>query len=195
VLEKQGGVQITGKYMSPNVYEWAKTVATLVVVTLGWFVPLVLLDGGANLSAVLLVSGIVLAVVWGGLYMLIAGVFRPAVNVKMFPDVIQVGGRRYARDDVAEFRTELPRKVAKHYDKHGTMTPQQSQQKEVVMQYGERTVPIAIFRGRDIDKARALVMRLQAWHEGFNKLRKRDATEHAPARSHADEFGPAPDVR
>jgi hypothetical protein len=121
-----------------------------------------------------------------------------SVDVKIGPEFIVIGRRRYARDGVSEFRGELPRKIAKRLDTHGAITQRQANEKEVVMQYGERTIPIARFRARDIEKARALIMRLQTWHEGFNRLRRRsDIETHpaAPEAAGADEFGPAPRIR
>lgn len=198
VFEKQGRVHITGRYKDPGLSDrsyyigasfWALTAV------LAWF--LVPGSGGDFWFDFIMIGffggGMAFWVVYALAYLF----QRKNLDLVIGPESIKIDGRHYDLKAVSEFRAERHRKAVETWEKHGTQSKQYGQALEVLMQYGERVVPIAEFRGRDQDKARALVIKLQNWCDGFKSLRKKEegvpGTKGAPAGG--GEFGPAPPIR
>lgn len=169
---KKGQVTITGDYRSPR---HGQNVALL---TSASFLPPLLLFGPI---AALAFAFVALLFFWW--------VMKKNLNVKISPTEIRVNGKRYDRQQSIEFRAGNHHKALRHNPGiYATAI-------EVVMQYGERRIPIAEMRLRDKHKAVALVVRLQNWCDSFDEaMRQAQAMKQdmAPA---AGEFGPAPDVR
>ncbi|MGH6922872.1 MAG: hypothetical protein ACRED5_03790 [Propylenella sp.] len=189
IVKGEGCVRITGTYRDPDLGGRALGLgflALIVTIVLSGLVP----DDyyASTMVLWLIVPPITafIAFVW----------WRPAVNVTIGPESVVIGGKTYSRDVDIQFRTDRHPRAIAALDRGRQPRPEYAQAMQVVMQYGERSVPIAMFRGRDIEMARALIIRLQAWHEGFNRLRRQPETEQpATTASDRDEFGPAPPIR
>ena len=154
----------------------------------------------------------------GGLAFLVAGMFiiRPIlfllgkeVDVRILPEHIQIkkwrGYRTFSRNVPIEFRVEQHHKAAweeMREQKRGKAGNRWYREAiEVVMQYGEKRISIAEMRMVDLEKAKALVIRLQCWCESFDQAVKgladgkiKTAGENVGTVSGGD-FGPAPDIR
>lgn len=130
------------------------------------------------------------------------------VDVKVLAEHIQIKkGRRYrtySRNVPIEFRVEQHHKAAKEEmeeQKRGKPGNRWYREAiEVVMQYGEKRIPIAEMHMLDLEKAKALVIRLQSWCESFDQAVKRMADgQISPAGEmgavSGGDFGPTPDIR
>ena len=208
-LKDQPGVQITGKYKRPFVpgtthLKFAMIAACFGILWLWGHGP----DVWANVFAGVMAGGIgysflgILPVI--GILKLIPR----EVDVKILAQKIQIKkGRRYrtySRNVPIEFRVEQHHKAVQEEleemkrGKAGNRWYREAI--EVVMQYGEKRIPIAEMRMVDLEKAKALVIRLQSWCESFDQALKRMADgQISPAGEmetvSGGDFGPAPDIR
>ncbi len=116
--------------------------------------------------------------------------FKRRLNIRISPDMIRVNGKRYALDQIREFRVEPHQRAYK--PDPGVY----ARALEVVMQYGEKRITLAEMRQKEEEKAVALMLRLQNWCEKFEELLARtrqSAQEEAEPES--GDFGPSPDIR
>lgn len=170
---KKGQVTITGEYRTP---QHAPLVTLL---TFFAMVPAFPLFGPAGALAFGFVA-----------FLFFWWVVKRRLHVKISPTEIRVKGKRYRRDMPIEFS------VAQHRKSLRNNPGVYATAIEVVMQYGERRIPIAEMRLEDQEKAVALVVRLQNWCDSFDEA----MALHARAMKQgtatpAGDFGPAPDVR
>jgi len=168
-------VDISGDYVTPGMPGTVLVVAMLVALPLGF-----------------LTAGI-------GLFFLIPGVpaiwmlMKKKLRIRIDDDTVRLGGKRYQRNpDLIEFRVDRHQRAFR--DNPGEYRTAL----EVVMQYGERRIPVAEMRQKDSELAVALQHRLHGWCHGFEKIMASyEAADATPVRPEATagEFGPAPDVR
>lgn len=128
------------------------------------------------------------------------------MDVKVYPDRIAVrqglGYKNYSRQHPIEFRAEDHEKAIEE-QANAIRTGNDSfrvyrEAVQVVMQYGEKRIPLAELRLKDLEKAKALVIRMQnvcaSLDEAIRRMtagQVRPSTEDEPL----GDFGPAPDIR
>ncbi len=211
-LTDQPGVQITGTHKRPFVS--SMTHFKLAAVTsVALFFYAMATRPGSDWTDLLFIAVFFTIPVYG---LIGALVVRPVlmliprgVDVRILPKHIQIKkGRKYrtySRAVPLEFRVEQHHKAAKEELKEQKAGKPQDrwyrEAIEVVMQYGEKRIPIAEMRMLDMEKAKALVIRLQSWCESFDQAMARmadgqikPASEEVGVVSEGD-FGPAPDIR
>ena len=97
-----------------------------------------------------------------------------------------------------EFKIERHQKALAEYQKaqsrNRKMPETYRQAVEVVMQYGEKRVAIAELPETDMERAKALVIRLQTMTDGMEEAARRMAKGQMTPPADASEFGPAPNV-
>jgi hypothetical protein len=113
------------------------------------------------------------------------------------------GGKTYSRMQPIEFRVE-PHQKGMQEEQREARTGQRASRIyreaiEVVMQYGEKRVVLAEMLQKDLEKAKALVIRLQGTCAKFDRMLAHMADEmNLPASGGAangGEFGPEWEVR
>ncbi len=204
-LKDGTGVRITGRYASPKLPDRTGWVALWFGIVLwGAFVGLLrpLFDNGTIPSTG---SGIMDFVVQLGLPPLLAylcallfrrwlmKVFAPRLDVRITEDAIQLGRKRFKRYPQLQFSHDRHHKAIKEAQQNSGRTYREAL--EVIMHYGEKRIVIAEMLETDMEKADALVMRLQNLCDGMDSRaasRVRDQTER-PLAAPGD-FGPEPDV-
>jgi hypothetical protein len=195
VLE-EGGIHITGKYIAPETIP--RVHFGTFMLCLGAFVfPAA---GGAGGMAFVLPAIIMFFVAFNETSL--GTSFGKNLDIKIFPDKIQLrdGGffyKTYARKFPIEFRLDEHHKAI-HEElavRNGAKrTRRYRDAVEVVMQYGEKRVSVAGFRLKEIEQAKALVIRLQ------NVCYNIDAAMQMAQRAQEalpkpDEFGRATPIR
>ena len=169
---KKGYVSIVGQYPDPkteNKAMWSGVLVTVVTIPfLLFFAPV--LGVMAGFAA------------WS--------LFKRGLNIRIGPEEVRVNGKRYALENVREFRVEPHQRA--YRPNPGVYT----RAIEVVMQYGEKRITIAEMRQKDEEKAVALALRLQNWCEKFEEMvalaRQKAQQDAEPAKG---DFGPSPDIR
>lgn len=200
-LEGEPGLHITGKYVHPAWQNWTSKIAVGVWLSAGYF----MWDAGD--TAVSLARMLILLLFVGPLclpsyYFLL----RRNVDVKVMPKTIQVKGplgyKTYSRDYPIEFRVDHHRKAAAEEAKEIEQNKKKPQiyrkAIEVVMQYGEQRITLTEMRLKDIEKAKALVIRLQNSCHSLDATMARttvgQTSTYTPSMPTSD-FGRAPDIR
>ncbi len=123
--------------------------------------------------------------------LLLRPVIMKKLDVRIGPEIIRVGGKRYDRSAQPEFRVD-------HH--HRAFLPDSDDlyrhALEVVMQYGEKRIAIAEMRMKERPKAEALALRLQVWCRDFDRAMAQAQKDAGPDTEPAKgDFGPEPDVR
>lgn len=197
-VAKEGGVHITGRYVPPWIaanYDgmWALMTAIIVIALGGAWTQL------TNNGACFFVVGVFMMVLYLPIKYGLFRLFGGNVDVRVFPDTIQMGGKTYSRQMPIEFRVEQHQKGLKEQlreNKTGKRKPRTYRDAlEVVMQYGEKRVPIAALPLKDIALAHALVIRLQNVCNSLDEIVRRFAAGQVAPAQGSGEFGPAPEVR
>jgi hypothetical protein len=195
MLEKEGGIRLTGKYDSIH-GSWLHVMLVLAVTALVIFITVQATHGdfGRKAVHVLLVFPITLPAAFFATHRL----FRSNLDVKVFPDSIVINGKTYEMQPHLEFRLSQHSKAAQ--EEAAEIRSNQRKPRtyrnavEVVMQYGERRVVIVELDMKDMERAHALVLRLQGITENLAQaVAEFKAGRAAPAA--ASEFGRAPDLR
>lgn len=192
---KDGGIAVTAPYLDPATPK--RTDFVFGVLTL--LIPIYVLVSTGDVAAAGIVFAVVLVASWLILRPLSHTMLSKKLNLKMYPDRIEIPGRwgvkRYSRAEPIEFRVDDHQKAIKeqiYYPQYSTYR----NALEVIMQYGEKRIPIAEMHIKELEKARALVIRLQnicdQFDEALNRLLQGQMSEAEPARG---DFGPAPDIR
>lgn len=169
-------VKITGQYAPPTFGQNAALYSILFIA------PAIPFAGAYGIA-------LLVPIVWFSRW-----IARKPLDVRIGRDEIRIKGKRYARvPDVIEFGVTDHERA--FHDNPGLY----SNALEVVMQYGEKRVPIAAMRLKDKQKAAALAYRLQRWSKDFEKImasyQQQKPVSETIGRSSEDDFGPAPDVR
>lgn len=182
---RDGGVHITGKYISPKLDAGgglAMFVGAIAGGMWGW--------ESTQSYAVAAVAAFMGAVL---LAMTIGVIFAKNVDVKIYPDRIAVwsflGYKNYSRAIPIEFRVEQHHKALT--ERGGRRLYRNAI--EAVMQYGEKRVPIAEMPEREFERARALVIRLQNVCNRVDLAMNEGKSTAGAAKE--SEFGPAPEIR
>lgn len=184
-MTKDGGVRVSGRYVTP-----AQDKAGGIII-----VPAAIASGYWAWTSTEMFIATVGATIAGGVAAgLIAFVlFAKRLDVKIYADRIVlpglIGTRKYSRSMPIEFRVEQHQRAM--YEKGATTTYRTAL--EVVMQYGEKRVPIAAMPQNRIELARALVIRLQNVCDGIDMARS--AVGRKDEREAVTDFGPAPEIR
>jgi hypothetical protein len=203
-LEKEQSLFISGTYAAPSPW-WENGFPSLMgvlflIIAVGSCVPAVEGFYGREVTSEEGgVGGLIYLVGWAVVYLIVAGFFshigrQRRLWVKMSRDVIETNGRRYARGAPHQFAIERHEKARQEAqgDRSGKGSHIYRDAVQVVMRYGERRVPIAEFKEKDIRKAEALLVRLQTVDQTMDQaLDARPATAHAER----DEFGPRKALR
>lgn len=199
ILKDQGMVHITGKYVDPDLKERSFRVGFFcwIVFVLLLFYALYPFNGG-SFTGFFFISLFSLWIFLGFLSLPWYFLKRRRINVMIGPEIIKINGKSYQRFEGTEFYFENYHKAIRDQDKMN-MPSHYASALDVVMQYGERSVVIASFRGRDKEKAKALLIRLQDWSNRFDKLKDMsvEGEEPSPADQDKDsgDFGVEPVVR
>jgi hypothetical protein len=197
VLKNPPGLHITGKYVQPILPKLLDMVCGMLMFVLAIAVWI----GTGNFIAGFVVFIIFLVSWFLFLQKTLFNMFGKNVDVKIYPDRIAVrqrfGYKNYSRSVPIEVR------VAQHHKSideevraaRGQNTPRIYREAvEVVLQYGEKRVPLAAMGIKDIEKANALVIRVQNACHDLDEAMAKLSAEQGEARTPGD-FGPAPDIR
>ncbi len=197
MLADQGVVHITGKYKDPDLFQrsvWGAVFFVVLLIAIAWLV-IQPFDLESWVTFILVfVFGIqpIGYVALAFLYF----VRRKNLDIKVGADAIEIDGHRYDRDGILQFHIAQHRKAVEWEEKTGRFSQDYGKAVEVIMQYGERGIVIAANRGRDMEKAHALVLRLQNIFSQFDKaVAGMTEKEIPPKETVAGDFGPEPDVR
>lgn len=209
-LKDEAGVHITGKYRRPYVGRLLNLMYFPAVMPLCFLY--MVAESNRPLGDLMIGSFGMAFLFWvfGGFWVWrwVMSLIRRKVDVKILPQHIQIkrwhGYRTFSRDVPLEFRVEqhhkAPNEEAQEIKAGKPRNRWYREAIEVVMQYGEKRIPIAEMRMIDMEKSRALVIRLQSWCENFDQAVKRmEAGQIKPAGEEQviseGDFGPAPDIR
>lgn len=203
-LGDRAGVHVTGKYLHPATPK--KTDTVFLFICFG--IPLYVWSASGQFMGAFGLLVILILTSAAVLRPLSHLLLRKNVDVKVLPERIEVKGlfgyKHYPRTVPIEFRVDRHHKAMQEEAQEMKAGERQSrtyrEAVEVVMQYGERRVVLAAMREKDMEKAKALVIRLQSWCEGFDQAVKRvDAGQISPVGEEqvvsGGDFGPAPDIR
>lgn len=184
-----GGVHVSGRYVGPYLYRAGTPLAFLAA--MGIAIILSVAQGDIRPGFwFMLAFGIAWFVF---LRSLVNFIFGKNVNVRIYADRIKVlgllGYRTYSRAMPIEFRIDPHHRALKERG-HRTLYRRAI---EVVMQYGEKRVPLAEMPQENIELARALVIRLQNVCASVDLCAEAGIQDARALRE--SEFGPAPDVR
>jgi hypothetical protein len=197
---KDGGMHVFGKYEQPGLAQRMLNFWLLFCFVLFFWIIFATENG---------VAAIVGTAIAGFAYPMMirpmmVNMMGKNVDVKVFKNKIQVRSgmlyRNYDRDMPIEFRAEDHQKGLEEHAKEIKFNKRQPrtyrEALEVVMQYGEKRIPLAEFPMTAVEQARALVIRMQ------NVCRSIDAI-HKMARDQAgaagdepvSDFGPTKTIR
>lgn len=199
---KTGEIRITGKFIPPHIPRRVGALTGLLFIVL--FVGLLLPTG--NGAAIGIGSAVLLAFCAFGLYPLLVRLHAHSLRLSIMPDTIKFpsgwGGKTYSRMQPIEFRVEPHQKAMQEEQREiraGRRTPRTYREAvEVVMQYGEKRVVLAEMLSKDLEKAKALVIRLQGTCEKFDRLLAHMADNMKlpeGGKAKGGEFGPEWEVR
>lgn len=199
---KDGGVHVYGKYVPPMLPRRVFALACLVGGVFAIYVLSTAEKPGSALVAIVLTI-----VAYYALRPMLYNMFGKSVDVKIYPDRIAVrqglGYKNYSRQHPIEFRAEDHEKAVQE-QANAIRTGNDSfrvfrEALQVVMQYGEKRIPLAELRLKDLEKAKALVIRLQnVCNTLDDAVRRMAAGQVKPAGEEpatAGDFGPAPPIR
>jgi len=159
---KDGGVHITGKYIAPETVPRLHFL-TFILCVVTFIFPAM---GGAEGMAVILPILIMIFVLINEKSL--GTSFGQNLDIRIFPDKVQLRDgwsyKTYARKFPIEFRIDEHQKAI--HEELAVRSGAKRSRKyrdalEVVMQYGEKRVAVAAFRLKEMEQARALVIRLQ----------------------------------
>lgn len=197
---KDGGIHVYGKYEQPGLSQRMLMFWSFFCLIVVGFV----MFASFNVIAAAVV-GIILILAYGMVVRsFLVSAWGKNVDVKIYPDKIQVRDGRYKSYDRSmpiEFRVEEHQKGLQERAKeikHNRNFPRVYREAiEVVMQYGEKRVPIAELPLKEIEKGKALVIRLQniceQWDEAARRLAEGQMRAASPAP--VSDFGTAPPIR
>lgn len=206
VLAKEGCVHVTGKYVQPWLNRYPAAVYNLLAIILIVFI-LGSQSNTENQTLMVMVVAIITILIAVYFYVwkpAVIGLLGKNVDVKISPELIQVkqgfGYKNYSTDERIEFGVEKHMKGFE--EEHREQSTQQRQSRtyrqavEVVMWYGEKRVVIAEMIENEVEKANALVLRLQQTCMNFDRMKEMMQPGQAvPEEQPMGDFGPAPDVR
>ncbi len=189
-MTKDGGVHVTGKYVQP-LLAWR---AGMIAAFIGIIAAVDLWSRGMPGPGFALL--IFLAIVWPlFLRASVYELFGKNVDVKIYPDRIALPGwfgyKNYSRAMPIEFRIEQHHKALAETGQYRIFRAAI----EAVMQYGEKRIPLAEMPEKDMELARALIIRLQNVCHSVDAAMKMGANSRTARRAPAGDFGPAPDIR
>lgn len=198
-LEREPGFQITGSYLAPS-WWWSHGFFVVLLLASIYLLPAscTAMNGG-SLRAVTAEEAL-----WhtGG-YVLLVFVLaavaerigtRRKLDVKITREAIEIDGKRYARAVRHQYAIEEHEKAVAETEaaRRGYGRPIYREAMQVVMRYGERRVPIADLRRADLEKAQALLVRLQDLDRGLEKIL---GMAEAPRSEERDAFGKVKPIR
>lgn len=188
---KDGGVQLTGKYIQPGLESRADAFFGIMAIGLSIYAAAVVGDVSIGLVVLL----VCMAAWYIAVRPLMNGMFGRNLNIKIYPDRITLPGsfraKNYSRKIPIEFRVEQHIKALNDRTKKRIF----ANALEVVMQYGEKRVSLAAMPAKYIEKARALVFRLQGVCYNIDEAIKMIDEGNAQHSVRESEFGPAKPVR
>lgn len=198
LIEEHGnGMHITGRYFQPGLEKKMQTSWGFITFGIAGFV----LIATANIIAVLFIVAI-MAVMYFLLWKpAMAGMLAKHLNIKIFGDRIELrqggwGYKKYSRDMDIEFKIEQHHKALEEYQREQRygrkMADTYRQAIEVVMQYGEKRVVLCELPNTEIEKAKALVLRIHRMASTLD-VAQEVARKIEPIRE--GDFGPAPEMR
>lgn len=127
---------------------------------------------------------------------------KKQLDVVVRPDNIRINGRNYRREEgLNEFAIDQHEKAYQEAKiEHDTQKRQSRIYRDapqVIMRYGEKRVPVASFRRKDLRKAEGLLVRLQmlAQPKGLEQVLAVKAPEPEMAQNEVDDFGPERPIR
>lgn len=193
VLKRKGGVRLHGDYPGPNLDWLANLIFTLLLIAAMYYA---LTEGGGWQGAAAVAVGMLIPYpfIWRSIMIRTIG---RNLNVTVLPDIIQVKRKRYDRSEVRGFRIERHHKAreeARQAQRNpGRVQPVYRQAVEVVMDYGEKRIPIAAMPDKDEHQAEALLYRLQNTFENLDSI-VGDGNDGGDDGG-GDAFGKPPDIR
>jgi hypothetical protein len=198
LLEGKVGVHITGKYITPKLRD--RVGLLTITLTIAIFFVYSSQNTEGTISMLGFFAIVALFIVPVPFYFWVKNVFSANLNIKIFPDMIEANHRQYTRSEPIEFRVERHHKATEEVAREqntGQRTSSTFRQAiEVVMQYGEKRVVLAEMREKDLEMAKALVIRAQNICNQFDKaIAGMTDKETAPKESVGGDFGPEPNVR
>jgi hypothetical protein len=200
---KKGGVRVSGRYLQPSL---AKPMKFIYGISSIFVVMWAAAQAGDNTGAITVgvIVGLLLVFAYQRFWIpLFVGVFGKFLDVRLFPDMIQVrqgfGFKNYARSMPIEFRIDRHQRAMKEQAKENELNKKQPttyrEAIEVVMQYGEIRVVIAEMPELEMEKARALTIRLGSLNANLEQALSGLAAGHLSPAPAAGDFGPTPDLR
>lgn len=198
MLKKEPGFHITGRYAHPSlVHSMPNTYGIIGFVLCG-----ITLVATANPIPPLIIVAL-MWVFYSSWKSMATSWWGKKVDVKVLPDKIQVrqgwGYKSYDRNEKIEFKVERHQKALAEYQKaverNRKMPEIYRQAVEVVMQYGEKRVAIAELPETEMERAKALVIRLGTMADSLDEAVRRMNAGQMVAPGEKSEFGPAPQMR
>lgn len=192
--KRQGGVRLHGKYAGPSLDGIGRLLFGIAVIAAMVYALQETKDWQAPVAVA---GGMIIAWLFLGRSIMIS-TFGRNLDVRILPDVIRVKRKRYDRSAVRGFRMERHHKAVKEArrerqrGKRSETTYREAL--EVVMDYGEKRIPIAAMPDKDERKAEALMYRLQNAVENLESIVTGEEFE-VGGTGPGDAFGKPPDIR
>lgn len=195
MLKKDAGFHVTGKYAHPGLVRQVLPFYLLIGFVL---CGLALVANPVAPLFVALAMWIFYST-WKGM---MTNTFGKIVDVKIMPDQIHVrqgwGYKKYDRSMPIEFKIERHQKALEEYQREQRrgrkVADTYRQAIEVVMQYNEKRVAIAELPEAEIEKAKALVIRLQTVANSIDEAVRRMAKGQMVPAGSKSEYGAAPEI-
>ncbi len=197
MLKKEAGFHVTGRYAHPSLVRSIPGTYVFIGFLLCGFA----LAATENIIAPLFIA-VAMWVFYSVWKSTMTNMFGKKVDVKITPDKILVRGgwgyKAYDRSMPIEFKIERHQKALAEYQRaqsRGRNGPQTYREAvEVVMQYNEKRVAIAELPETEIEKAKALVIRLQTIADSIDEAVRRMAKGQMVPGGAKSEFGTAPEI-
>lgn len=197
-----GGIQVYGKYVQPMLPRQVFGLSCIAGAVVAVYVLSVTEAPGPALGAI-----IASIVAYYAFRPVLYDTFGKNVDVKIYPDRIALrqgfGYKNYSRQYPIEFRAEDHEKAVQE-QANAIRTGNDSfrvfrEALQVVMQYGEKRIPLAEMRLSDLEKAKALVIRLQnvcnSLDEAVRHMADGKVRPAGEERATVGDFGASPPIR
>lgn len=197
---KDGGVHVFGKYEQPGLGEMMLFLWSLPAFVVAFWIVSV----NGNPAVALAAAGFIMLMYPLGVRSMMVDMLGKKIDIKVYGDKLQVrhgfGYKNYSRSLPLEFRIEEHQKSIEDQLKQRSRRTYR-EAIEVVMQYGEKRVPLADMSLKHVEKAKAIVIRLQNVCAAYDQAVQQQMAQQqmgqfmTPAAPAGGDFGVAPPIR